>query len=98
MFLNATGSFGKAFGDDLGHYAGKRVKEWLEQLRHARGRKVTTIIQDPSVRTEIVITGDEPREAFDQLMELLNNGQILAIPGKAAEVRYRAGQGWVRSF
>jgi hypothetical protein len=101
-WLNAAASFGKAFGkalgDDLGHYAGGRIKAWLEQLRQARGRQVATIIQDPSVGTEILLTGDEPPEALEQLKELIENDQIKAIPGKAAEVRYREGDGWVRPF
>jgi hypothetical protein len=91
-------AFGKALGDDLGHYAGERMKAWLEQLRQARGGEVATIIRDLSVGPEILLTGDEPPEALEQLKELIENDQIKTIPGKAAEVRYREGEGWVRPF
>lgn len=97
-YMSAAGSFGKAFGDELGTYAGKRIKKWLDQLRHARGQQVSTIIQDPLIRTEILLTGKEPPEALEQLKELINNDQIPVIPGKAAQVEYREGDGWVRPF
>lgn len=97
-WLNGAASFGKALGDDLGHYAGERIKAWLEQLRQARGGSVATIIQDSSVGTEIMLTGDEPPEALEQLKELIENDQVKAIPGRAAEVRYQEGEGWVRPF
>jgi hypothetical protein len=97
-FITSAGSFGKAFGGDLGHYAAKRVTDWLEQLKTKRERKVTVVVQDPSLRTEIIITGDEPPEAFDLLKDLLDNDKIKELPGRAAEVRYREGEGWVRPF
>ena len=97
-YMSTAGSFGKALGDELGTYAGKRIKKWLEQLRHARGQQVSTIIQDSLVRTEILLTGDEPPEALEQLKELIDNNQIPAIPGKAAQVQYQEGDGWVRPF
>jgi hypothetical protein len=97
-WLNAASSFGKALGDDLGHYAGEGIKAWLERLRQARGREVATIIQDSSVGTEILLTGDERPEALEQLKELIESNQIPAIPGRAAQVQYREGDGWVRPF
>jgi hypothetical protein len=98
VWLNAASSFGKILGDDLAHYTGDRIKAWLEQLRQARGREVTTIIQDPSIGAEILLTGDEPPKALEQLSELIKNDHIKAIPGKAAQVQYREGDGWVRPF
>lgn len=56
------------------------------------------MIRDPSLTAEVVVTGYEPAEAIEQLMDLLEHNQIAAIPGKAAEVRYREGEGWVRPF
>jgi hypothetical protein len=44
-FIAAAGSFSKALGGDLGHYAAKRVTNWLEQLRTVRERKVTIVVQ-----------------------------------------------------
>jgi hypothetical protein len=98
VYLSAAGSFGKALGDELGTYTGKRIKKWLEQLRRARGQQVSTIIQDPLVRAEILLTGNEPPEALEQLKELIDNDRIPAIPGKAAQIEYREGDGWVRPF
>lgn len=97
-FIASAGSFGKAFGGDLGHYAAKRVTDWLEQLKTKRERKVTVVVQDPALRTEIIITGDEPPEAFDLLKDLLDNDKIKELPGRAAEVRYREREGWIRPF
>jgi hypothetical protein len=59
--------------------------------------RVTIVVQDPSLRTEI-ITGGEPPEAFDLLKEFLDSGKIKELPGRAAEVRYRVAEGWVRAF
>jgi hypothetical protein len=93
-YLHAAGTF----GDDLGHYVAKRVTDRFEQLRQARGRQVTTIIQDPSIGVEIIIVGDEPPEAFEQLNDLLNHDKIKDIPGRAAAIRWREGEGWIRPF
>lgn len=92
------GSFGKGVGDKLGPYAGERIKEWLSRTKEVRGRELTTIVQDSSLRTEIILTGDEPPEALQQLKELIENGKIGEIPGRAALVSYREGEGWVRPF
>ena len=97
-YLSAAASFGKALGDELGHFAGKRIQDWLQQLREARQRKVAILIQDPTICTEILVTGDEPPEALEQLAELVGRNQIAEIPGKAAQVQYRDGDGWVRPF
>jgi hypothetical protein len=97
-FILGAGNFGKTFGGDLGHYEAKRVTEWLERLRHVRGRNVTVVAQDPSLRVEIILAGDEPLEAFEQLRELLDNDGIKKLPGQAAAIRWRQGEGWVRPF
>jgi hypothetical protein len=47
---------------------------------------------------QIVVTGYEPAEALEQLKDLIENNLITQIPGKASEVRYREGEGWVRPF
>lgn len=95
-FLKAAARFGENFGGELGTYAGQRVKNWLEQARAARNEGLVIVIRDPSLTAEIVVTGYEPAEAIEQLMDLLEHDQIAAIPGKAAEVRYQEGDGWVR--
>ena len=97
-FLRAAAKFGENFGGELGKYAGQRVKNWLEQAREARNEEFVVVIQDPSLTAEVVVTGYEPAEAIEQLMDLVEHDQIAAIPGKAAEVRYREGEGWVRPF
>ncbi len=97
-WLKAAAKFGENFGGELGTYAGQRVKNWLERAREARNEEFVVVIQDPSLTAEVVVTGYEPAEALEQLMDLLEHDQIAAIPGKAAEVRYREGEGWVRSF
>jgi hypothetical protein len=64
-----------------------------------RERKVTIVVQDPSLHADTIITGDEPPEAFGRLKELLDDyDKIRELPGRAAEVRYRDGEGWVRPF
>lgn len=95
-FLKAAAKFGGNFGGELGTYAGQRVKNWLEQAREARNEEFVVVIRDPSLTAEVVVTGYEPAEAIEQLMDLLEHDQIAAIPGKAAEVRYQEGEGWVR--
>jgi hypothetical protein len=97
-FLAAAGSFGKKLGGGLGDYAAKRVTDWFEQLRRARERKMTTVIQDRAIAVEIIIAGDEPPEAFSQLKELLDNDGIKEIPGKSAAIRWTEVSGWVRPF
>jgi hypothetical protein len=59
---------------------------------------VTTVIQDPSIAVEIIIAGDEPAEVFEQLRELLDHARIKDIPGRAAAIRWREGEGWIRLF
>jgi hypothetical protein len=97
-FLKAAAKFGENFGGELGTYAGQRVKNWLEQAREARNEEFVVVIRDPSLTAEVVVTGYEPAAAIEQLMDLLEHDQIAAIPGKAAEVRYQEGEGWVRPF
>jgi hypothetical protein len=97
-FLKAAAKFGENFGGELGTYAGQRVKNWLEQARAARNEEFIVVIRDPSLTAEVVVTGYEPADAIEQLMDLLEQDQIAAIPGKAAEVRYHEGDGWVRPF
>lgn len=90
--------FGENFGGELGTYAGQRVKNWLERVRQARDQETPIVIQDRSLSAQIVVTGYEPAEALEQLKDLLENDQIAQIPGKASEVRYREGEGWIRPF
>lgn len=97
-FLKAAAKFGENLGGELGTYAGQRVKNWLERAREARNEEFVVVIRDPSLTAEVVVTGYEPAEAIEQLMDLLEHDQITAIPGKAAEVRYQEGEGWVRPF
>lgn len=97
-FLKAAAKFGENFGGELGTYAGQRVKDWLERAREARNDEFVVVIRDPSLTAEVVVTGYEPAEAIDQLIDLLEHDQIAEIPGKAAEVRYREGEGWIRPF
>lgn len=95
-FLKAAAKFGENFGGELGTYTGQRVKNWLEQAREARNEEFVVVLRDPSLTAEVVVTGYEPAEAIEQLMDVLEHDQIAAIPGKAAEVRYQEGEGWVR--
>ena len=90
--------FGENFGGELGTYAGQRVKNWLERVRQARDQETSIVIQDRSLSAQIVVTGYEPAEALEQGQDLLENDQIARIPGKASEVRYREGEGWIRPF
>jgi hypothetical protein len=105
-FMTALGSavknfgdaFGKAAGEELGKYAAERAKERLERLRGIRRGEGAVIVRDPSLKIEIVITGEEPAQALEQLKELLETNKLPELPGQAAEVRYRDDQGWVRPF
>lgn len=97
-WLRAAAKFGENVGETLGKYAGERIKNWLERVREARDQEVPIIIQDPSLSAQIVVTGYEPAEALEQLKDLIENDQIAQISGKASEVRYREGEGWVRPF
>jgi hypothetical protein len=97
-WLKAAAKFGENVGETLGKYAGERIKNWLERVREARDHEVPIVIQDPSLSVQIVVTGYEPAEALEQLKDLIENDQIAQIPGKASEVRYREGEGWVRPF
>ena len=80
-FLKAAAKFGENFGGELGTYAGQRVKDWLERAREARNDEFVVVIRDPSLTAEVVVTGYEPAEAIDQLIDLLEHDQIAEIPG-----------------
>jgi hypothetical protein len=97
-WIKAAAKFGENVGGTLGEYAGERIKNWLERVRGTRDQEAPIVIQDPSLSAQIVVTGYEPAEALEQLKDLIENDQIAQIPGKAGEIRYREGQGWIRPF
>src|SRR5262249_8527757 len=45
----------------------------LERARKARNQEFAVVIQDPSLTAEIVVTGYEPAEALEQLVDLIEN-------------------------